>query len=139
MKSLVAACILTLSLASSAIAQQPLQTQYGADQRKAMGEKRKEAMEKKLAKLSPEKAAMVRKSREEMRAANRPKYEEMDKLREEMRSLLKAEPFDKEAYLAKAKRMGDIRHELDLKRSENMAATASKLTAEERAILIERR
>lgn len=92
-------------------------------------------MERTLEKLPDDKAALVRNFLQEMREGHKEKWQEMKQDREEMRALLTAETFDKEAFLRRAKETHKAKEKAKWQHHEKMAELASKLNAEERRIL----
>ncbi len=64
-------------------------------------------------------------------------HEELDNARKEAANLLKAEPFDKEAYLSQVQHISELRGQVMQKMSQSVAALAEQFTQEERSILAE--
>lgn len=95
--------------------------------------------EEQLTKLPEDKRALVKESFEEGREAHKASREQMKALHEEVKAILLAPTFDKEAYLAKNKEITALRSSLHNQRAERLAELASKLTPEERKILVEMR
>lgn len=92
-------------------------------------------MEAALAKLPDEKAALVKRHFKEMRAEHRANRESYEKHRDEMKALLTASKFDKQAFVAKAKELASKHSSLKVKGAERLADLASKLNQEERKVL----
>lgn len=95
----------------------------------------KERQEEMLSKLPADKAALVKKTQDELRDARKENRGQCKALREEAKALLTAETFDKSAYLAK---MAEIqaKHAANYKaRDEKIAELAAGMNAEERKVV----
>lgn len=94
-------------------------------------------MEEALSKLPAEKAELVKSAFKEMREGRKEKHESMKADHEALRNLLKAEEFDRSAYLSKAAELDKKKLAQKAKFHEKIADIAEQLTAKERTILIE--
>ncbi len=95
--------------------------------------------QEKLAKLPPEKAAMVKDAMQKGREAHRADFEKLKELRREQKAILTAKDFNRDAYLSNAKKAQSLHARLAEDRAKTIADLAPKLTPEERAVLVERR
>ena len=137
MKTLFAVVPFIALVSTAALAEPPAKDGGHAAPGAPMRDRMKGRMDDRLSSLPPEKAELVRKGMQKTREANKPRAEQMKTLRDEQRALMKAEKFDRAAYLEKAKKISDLRQASEMQRAENIAETASKLNAQERASLAE--
>ena len=93
--------------------------------------------EEALKKLPEDKAALVRKTFEEMRAERKGNWEGHKAEREEMEKLLTAPQFDKAAFVAKAKELAEQSVSMRVHGVERMADLAAQLNQDERKVLAE--
>lgn len=93
--------------------------------------------EEKISKLPKDKQELVKKSFEEGKAERKANWEKAKTLREEVKTILTAEKFDKDAFLAKSKEIAALKAESQTKGAERFADLASKMNVEERKILAE--
>lgn len=132
MKKLITTTALALALggASLAFAAPPDGPRHGHE--------RGMMQEEFLKGLPPEKAAMVKESMDKQREAGKATHEQMKKLRDEQKAILTADKFDRAAFLAKAKQIGELSAKRSAARAESIADVAAKLTPQERTMLAER-
>jgi Spy/CpxP family protein refolding chaperone len=90
-----------------------------------------------IAKLPADKAKLVTDTMKQMHEKRKAGWEGMKAKRDEMRTLMLAEPFDKAAYLAKAAEVEDARHANATAMHQTIADLAGQLTAEERKTLLD--
>ena len=64
-------------------------------------------------------------------------HEQLSDARKQAASILKAEPFDKEKYLAQVQHVNELRVQISQKTTQSVATLAAQFTPEERAILAE--
>lgn len=88
-----------------------------------------------LSKLSPEKQALVKASREKTRQEFKDAQPKIKALYDELRSLMDNTKFDKQAYMDKVKQLEDIKVKLATDRASRIADVAAQLTPEERKML----
>ena len=94
-------------------------------------------MEQALSKLPEAKATMVKQLFTDMREQRQAKREGMKAAHEQLRDMLKAKDFDKQEFLEAAAQVDKLKLENKMQFHQKLADVASKLTAEERAILVE--
>lgn len=128
MKQFLATTALVLSLAAAPAFAAP----GDAAARHEGGKARIEAA---LSQLPAEKASLVKDFMEKQKAAGKARHEQIRTLRKDMRELLVAREFDKNAYLAKSRQLQQLQAESQTARAAGLADVASKLTQEERMIL----
>ncbi|MEZ0225443.1 MAG: Spy/CpxP family protein refolding chaperone [Alphaproteobacteria bacterium] len=88
-------------------------------------------------KLSPEKAKMAKDTMHKAMEKNHPLFERMHKAREKMRTIGKAENFDRKAFLAAGDEMANIHMQMAKDRARVMADIAEQLTPQERRDMAE--
>jgi uncharacterized membrane protein len=91
--------------------------------------------EEAISKLPAAKQKLVHDAMEKSKAENKELWTKGRQLREEQKSILTAEKFDKGAYLAKSKEIEDLHDKMAQNRSEAFASIAGQLTPEERVSL----
>lgn len=82
--------------------------------------------------LSEEKAKLVHETMSKMHEDNKDSFEKMGALHKEMREIMKAPTFDKEAYLEKSAEIQSVHAKIAEARAKAVAEVAGKLTPEER-------
>lgn len=129
MKQFLATTALVLSLAAA-----PAFAETKGADRHAEGKARVEAA---IAKLPADKAALVKTYFETQKTNGKASFEQTRALRKEMREMLTAPQFDKEAYLAKSRQVQELQAKSQSDRAQALADVASKLNQQERAALMD--
>lgn len=94
-------------------------------------------MEEVLQKLPEDKADLIKKTMETSREKNKAQFEQLRTIGKDIRAILVAPTFDKDAYLAKVKEAEAIRQAAAAERHKTFADIATQLNQEERKTLAE--
>jgi Spy/CpxP family protein refolding chaperone len=134
------ALMATLIVSGAAYAEPPDASHKSSPQHKgnwlAAREQRRDK-ESVLEHLPPDKAKLFQDTMKQTSEKNSAYREQIGKLREELRNIVIADKFDKDAYLAKNAEMEKLWAQMRTNSAESFAAIAGKFTANERKVLSE--